>query len=72
MTFPKFYVWKVESTPYQCFFHILYAAFLYDKMNYQRVSKVNQEFFLLYIKWDHMGHWRLLVTYPKVLYVCVY
>ena len=52
-------------------FHILYAAFLYDKMNYQRASKVNQEFFLLRIKWDHMGHWRLLVTHSEVLYVCL-
>lgn len=48
MTFPEFHVWKMESTPNQYIFHILYTTFLYDKMNYWRVSKVNPFFFLLY------------------------
>lgn len=71
MTFPKFHVWKVESIPRRCLLHRLYAAFLCHKMNYRRAPKVNQEFFLLRVKWDHTDDGRLPVTYSKALRVCL-
>lgn len=51
---------KWKALPNQCIFHILHAAVLCMKMNYQTVSKVNQKFFL--VIYQVRPHWSLELT----------
>lgn len=67
--FQSFMSGKVESIPYRCLLHRLYAAFLCHKMNYRRACKVNQEFFVMCEVGSHgrrqvTGH--LLQSAPRV------